>query len=69
MIWAKLVADIDGGAGSEAVVGAALQIGQAFAARVKLLHIERGDLRIGACDGRRCGLLFWQVIIFTNLGH
>ncbi len=40
MTWAKLLADIDGGAGSEAVVGAALQIGQAFAARVELLHVE-----------------------------
>ena len=40
MTWAKLLADIDGGAGGEAVVGAALRIGQAFAARVELLHVE-----------------------------
>ncbi len=43
MTWAKLLADIDGGAGSEAVVGAALQIGQTFAARVELLHIELSE--------------------------
>jgi nucleotide-binding universal stress UspA family protein len=40
MTWAKLLADIDGGAGGEAVVGAALRIGQALAARVELLHVE-----------------------------
>lgn len=43
MTWAKLLADIDGGAGSEAVVSAALQLGQAFAARVELLHIELSE--------------------------
>jgi len=43
MTWAKLLADIDGEAGSEAVVSAALQLGQAFAARVELLHIELSD--------------------------
>jgi nucleotide-binding universal stress UspA family protein len=40
MTWAKLLADIDGGPGSGAVVAAALQLGQAFSARVELLHIE-----------------------------
>ncbi len=43
MTWAKLLADIDGEAGSEAVVSAALQLGQAFAARVELLHIELSE--------------------------
>ena len=43
MTWAKLLADIDGDAGSAAVAGAALQLGQAFAARVELLHIELSD--------------------------
>jgi len=43
MTWAKLLADIDGGAGSEAVVGAALRIGQAFAGRVELLHVEESE--------------------------
>lgn len=40
MTWAKLLADIDGGPASEAVVKAAVELGQAFAARVELLHIE-----------------------------
>lgn len=40
MTWAKLLADVDGGSGSEAVVTAAVQLGQAFAARVELLHVE-----------------------------
>ena len=40
MTWAKLLADIDGGPGSAAVVQAALRLGEAFAARVELLHIE-----------------------------
>ena len=40
MTWAKLLADVDGGPGGEAVVTVALQLGQAYAARVELLHIE-----------------------------
>jgi nucleotide-binding universal stress UspA family protein len=43
MTWAKLLADVDGGPGSEAVVGAALRLGRDFAARVELLHIEAVD--------------------------
>lgn len=43
MTWAKLLADIDGGPGSETVVGAALQLGQVFAARVELLHVELSE--------------------------
>lgn len=40
MTWARLLAAVDGGSGSEAVVRAALALGQAFAARVELLHVE-----------------------------
>ena len=40
MTLAKVLADIDGDAGSESVARAALQLGQDFAARVELLHIE-----------------------------
>ena len=40
MTWAKLLADIDGGPASEAVAHAALPLGEAFAARVELLHVE-----------------------------
>ncbi len=43
MTWAKLLAYIDGESGSEAVVSAALHLGQAFAARVELLHVELSD--------------------------
>ncbi|MDX1575173.1 MAG: universal stress protein [Kiloniellales bacterium] len=43
MTWAKVLAYIDGEKGSEAVVGAALRLGQAFAARVELLHIELSE--------------------------
>ncbi len=40
MTWAKLLAAVDGGSGSEAVVRAALALGQTFDARVELLHVE-----------------------------
>ncbi len=43
MTWAKVLANIDGDPGSDAVVRAALQLGQAFAARVELLHIELSE--------------------------
>jgi nucleotide-binding universal stress UspA family protein len=43
MTWAKLLANIDGGPGSEAVVRAALRLGLDFAARVELLHVEVSD--------------------------
>lgn len=43
MTWAKLLADIDGGPGSEAVIETALQLGRIFAARVELLHVEGTD--------------------------
>jgi len=40
MTWAKLLANIDGGPGSAAIARAALQLGETFAARVELLHVE-----------------------------
>ena len=40
MTWAKLLADVDGGPGSEAVIRSALSLGAAYDARVELLHIE-----------------------------
>lgn len=43
MTWAKVLAYIDGEPGSEAVAKAALQLGQAFPARVELLHIELSE--------------------------
>ena len=43
MTWAKVLAYIDGEPGSEAVATAALQLGQAFPARVELLHIELSE--------------------------
>lgn len=43
MTWAKLLADIDGGPNSATVAQAALRLGEAFSARVELLHIEVAD--------------------------
>jgi nucleotide-binding universal stress UspA family protein len=43
MTWAKLLADIDGGANSATVAQVALRLGEAFSARVELLHIEVSD--------------------------
>ena len=40
MIWAKLLALVDGDCGSEAVVRAALSLGRQLPARVELLHVE-----------------------------
>ena len=40
MPWAKLIAVVNAGAGSEAVVRTALRLGKTFSARVELLHVE-----------------------------
>ena len=40
MTWAKLIAVVDGGPGTEAVARSALRLGRAFAARVELLHVQ-----------------------------
>lgn len=40
MTWARLLAVVDGGSGSESVVRTALMLGEAFKARVELLHVE-----------------------------
>lgn len=43
MAWAKVLAEVDGGPASEAVVRVALRIGQDFDARVELLHVVVSD--------------------------
>lgn len=43
MAWAKVLAEIDGGPASEAVVRAAIRVGQDFTARVELLHVVVSD--------------------------
>jgi nucleotide-binding universal stress UspA family protein len=43
MAWAKILAEVDGGPASEAVVRVALRIGQDFDARVELLHVVVSD--------------------------
>lgn len=40
MPLARILAVIDGGAGSEAALKAALGLGKRFAAQVELLHVE-----------------------------
>ncbi len=57
MPWAKLIAVVDGGPGSEAVVRTALQLGETFRARVELLHVEAvaGDAIPVVAEGLTAG--------------
>jgi nucleotide-binding universal stress UspA family protein len=57
MSWAKLIAVVDGGPGSEAVVRTALQLGETFRARVELLHVETvaGDAIPVVAEGLTAG--------------